>query len=132
VNLIIGGEKPQNIREFTQMFVEALLTFWIARFKLDAEILPTLTIDVMVRLEEFLSNQKADLPSMSDTPLEMAMNLEMTHLLDDVILNGDPVTSQKLALVAEQVAMICATSNWMTREFIQAIDELSDDEPDLL
>lgn len=131
MNLIIGGDKPQNIREFTEQFVEALLTFWIARFRLDQDILPTITIDVMTRLEVFLANPNASMPSTSESPYEMAMKLEDSHILDRYIINGDPITSGKLALIAENVAMATAVANWMSGEFLRAIEDLTDEGPDL-
>lgn len=122
MHLIIGGDKPQNVREFTEQFVEALLTFWIARFGLSQDILPSLVIDVMSRLEEFLEHPNASAPSISDTPATLAMKFDESHVLDRYIVNGDPITSEKLAVIAENTAMAIAAGNWMFGEVMRSFD----------
>jgi hypothetical protein len=61
----------------------------------------------------------------------MAMMIVETGAANDLLLNGDKVTTDKLAVVAEDVAIIAAGANWMVGELERRMGELMDDGPDL-
>jgi hypothetical protein len=90
LSFIIGGTKPENIREFVVQFAEALLTFLFQRFDIDQGHLETSLIEVIDAIDEFLPAEAAATPPAVGDPIVLAMIIAENAMARELFLPEGP------------------------------------------
>ncbi len=103
-SLIIGGEKPDNIRDFISIFAEALLTFWFQRFDISQDYIFTATAEVLDAVDQFLPQDVAVMPPYNDDPVVMAMALSESQIARELFIPEGPRTVE--SLVAGTIGLV--------------------------
>jgi hypothetical protein len=96
LSLIIGGTKPENIRDFIIQFAEALLTFLFQRFDIDQGHLETSLIEVLEAIDEFVPAEAAATPPAAGDPIVLAMTIAENAMARELFLPEGPRTVELL------------------------------------
>ncbi|MEK7447471.1 MAG: hypothetical protein AAB632_01605 [Patescibacteria group bacterium] len=101
MNEILGGKKPETIREFVEVVIQSLLIIWFQKFNLDANKLPTVIAEVFTENEDILNDDMA-ISEATFEPMELALILSENSIYTSRLYDGTPITAEKLKVAASE------------------------------
>lgn len=124
MSMILGGEKPETVGKYVEVVIESLLIIWFNRFGLDINKLPVAVSQAFLDNREVLNSEIA-VAKVTCDPMEFSLQLSDNCV--EYLLDGTPITAEKLTEVATKMIKVGVKNQFIIEEIKMSLESMNTD-----